>query len=635
MANLITKEQVLDVAAKFIELAGDVKDFSAIEHVQTQIAQYRLGLFRIVIVGEVKKGKSSFINALLGEPGLLPTASDVTTSTVYKLMYGTPKKIKVFSLPAETETTATAPAPIEIAEDQLTEYGTEAGNPNNQRRVDFIGLQVPHPLLKDGVTIIDTPGLGGLFRKHRDITWRYIPNADAVFFVFDSVESVASKAEMEYLSRLRDLSPLIFFVQTKIDLVEESQWKKWRERNLQIISEQLKVPADKLIYFPVSAKLKFAADANHSPKHLDRSGYSALLYFLYNKLLAKKEDQLGRRLLSALSVETVGIHRKLSDGIQIAATETKEGLDNLERTFIETKAKFEQWKASDFQHAVTTFQDRATELKRKTREMLQEQMDPSPYSTLVSKIVSPLRGASFDPRQMNEQADLVIATCVDECSRIVMDVQGQYNDQMHVIVDAFSTDLGKSLLMQIQTPISGVTRTHIDSLNMQFSRVEEARTVLYGGMAGAMMGNIGIGVLAMVFPPVAAAAGIAAVLGSILVAWRTSDDLSEKRKEEALARLERVLCDTVRRAQSQAIRQFETIGNECEKGVRDALRKATAEVEKEIADKMQSIAEQRQRSREEAKYKTDALRQILERTTNLVQKLNRIAMSDEQNSKIS
>ena len=206
---------------------------------------------------------------------------------------------------------------------------------------------------------------------------------------------------------------------------------------------------------------------------------------------------------------------------------------------------------------------------------------------------------------------------------------------MHVIVDAFSTDLGKSLLMQIQTPISGVTRTHIDSLNMQFSRVEEARTVLYGGMAGAMMGNIGIGVLAMVFPPVAAAAGIAAVLGSILVAWRTSDDLSEKRKEEALARLERVLCDTVRRAQSQAIRQFETIGNECEKGVRDALRKATAEVEKEIADKMQSIAEQRQRSREEAKYKTDALRQILERTTNLVQKLNRIAMSDEQNSKIS
>ena len=627
MANLITKDKVLDVAAKFIELAGDVKDASAIEHVQTQIAQYRLGLFRIVVVGEVKKGKSSFINALLGEPDLLPTASDVATSTVYKLMYGTPKKIKVFPLPAETETVATAPAPIEIAEGQLGEYGTEAGNPNNQRRVDFIGIQLPHPLLKDGVAIIDTPGLGGLFQKHRDITWRYIPNADAVFFVFDSVEAVASKAEMEYLSRLRELSPLIFFVQTKIDLVEESQWKKWRERNLQIISEQLKVPADKLIYFPVSAKLKFAADANHSPKHLDRSGYSTLLYFLYNKLLAKKTDQLGRRLLSALSVEATGIHRKLCDNIQIAATETKEGLDTLERTFIETKSKYDQWKASDFQHAVTTFQDRATELKRKTREMLQEQMDPSPYSPLVSEIVSPLRGASFDPRQMNAQADTVLAACVDKCSQIVLDVQGQYNDQIYVIKNDFSAALGKSLPVEIQTPISGVTRTHIDSLNMQFRGFEEARNLLYGGMAGAMMANIGVGILGLVFPPLAAAAGVAALIGAAVGGWKASDSLKSHRQEEAIAKLQNVLSDTVRRAQSQAIRQFESIAGEYEKGVRDALRKATAEVEQEIADKMQSISEQRERSRGESRGKAEVLTQALKRSDDILRTLERYAQT--------
>ncbi len=627
MANLITKDKVLDVAAKFIELAGDVKDASAIEHVQTQIAQYRLGLFRIVVVGEVKKGKSSFINALLGEPGLLPTASDVATSTVYKLMYGTPKKIKVFPLAAETEATATAPAPIEIAEDQLGEYGTEAGNPNNRRRVDFIGIQVPHPLLKDGVAIIDTPGLGGLFQKHRDITWRYIPNADAVFFLFDSVEAVASKTEMEYLSRLRELSPLIFFVQTKIDLVEESQWKKWRERNLQIISEQLQVPAEKLIYFPVSAKLKFAADANHSPKHLDRSGYSALLYFLYNKLLAKKEDQLGRRLLSALSVEAAGIHRKLSDGIQIAATETKEGLDNLERTFIETKTKYEQWKASDFQHAVTTFQDRATELKRKTREMLQEQMDPSPYSSLVSDIIGQLRGGSFDPRQMNQQADEVLGACVDRCSQIVLDVQGAYNDQMHVVVDEFSSAIGKSLPVQIQTPISGIARTHVDSLNMQFSGFEVATNTMYKGMAGAGLAMIAVNLVGLLFPPVLVAGNIAAIVGTVAGGIKGSADLKAKRREEAIAKLQNVLSDTVRRAQSQAIRQFENIAGEYEKGVRDALRKATAEVEQEIADKMQSISEQRQRSREEAKLKTDALRQMMEKTDGVLRDLARLNAS--------
>ncbi|MEI6166480.1 MAG: dynamin family protein [bacterium] len=624
MANLITKDQVLDVATKFIGLAGDVKDTAAIEHVQAQIAQYRLGLFRIVVVGEVKKGKSSFINALLSEPGLLPTASDVATSTVYKLMYGTPKKIKVFPSAADIESAKTTPPPIEITEAQLPDFGTEAGNPNNTKCVDFIGMQLPHPLLKDGVAIIDTPGLGGLFRKHRDITWRYIPNADAVFFVLDSVEAVISQAEVDMLLDLRKKNPLIFFVQTKIDLVEETQWKKWRERNLQIISDKLNVPTEKLIYFPVSAKLKFAADANHSSKHLDRSGYSALIYFLYNKLLAKKEDQLGRRLLSALSVEAAGIHRKLTDSVQIAATETKEGLDNLERTFIETKTKYGQWKNSDFQNAVTTFQDKVAELKRKTRENLQEQLDPSPFSPLVSEIVSPLRGVSFDPQQMNEQADSVLASCVDKCSQIVLDVQGHYNDQMFVIVNDFSSALGKSLPVQIHTPISGGTRMHIDSLNMQFSGFEEARNSLYGGMAGAMMANIGVSILGLVFPPLAAAAGIAALVGAAVGGWKASDGLKTRRQVEALAQLEKVLSDTVRRAQSQSIRQFENIAAEYEKGVRDALRKATAEVEQEIAGKMESISEQRQRSRDEAKQKADGLRRMLEQADIVLRNLARL-----------
>jgi tRNA U34 5-carboxymethylaminomethyl modifying GTPase MnmE/TrmE len=625
MSNLIKKQQVLDVAGKFVELAADVKDSSAVEHVQTQLAQYRLGLFRIVVVGEVKKGKSSFINALLGDSTLLPTASDVATSTVYKLMYGEPKKIKVFRLTNDAEGPDAVPPPIEISSDQLAEYGTEAGNPNNSKKVDFIGIQLPHPLLKDGVAIIDTPGLGGLFLKHRDITWRYVPNADAIFFVLDSVEAVISQAEVDMLLKLRERNPLIFFVQTKIDLVEETQWKKWRERNLAVLSEKLGIPADKIIYFPVSAKLKLAADANHSAKHLERSGYSTLLYFLYNKLLAKKEDQMGRRLLSALSVEAAGIHRKLSDSMHIVATETKEGLDALERSFVETKAKYDQWKATDFQGAVTAFQDRAVEIKRKTRELLQEQLDPSPYSPLVAEIIGQIRGTNFDPRQANEQADAVLAACVDRCSQIVLDVQGQYNDQMHAAVNDFSSAIGKSMPVQIQTPISGVTRAHIDSLNMQFSGFEEARNTLYGGMAGAMMANIGVGLLGLVFPPLAAAAGVAALIGAAVGGWKASDSLKGRRQEEAIARLQSLLSDTVRKAQSQAMRQFEGIAAEYEKGVRNALQRATSEVEKEIADKVQSIADQRQRSREDSKGKAEALKQALGRTDEVLRMLARLA----------
>ena len=120
--------------------------------------------------------------------------------------------------------------------------------------VDFIGVEFPNPLLKSGVVIIDTPGLGGLLREHGEITWRYIPNADAVFFVLDSLEALASRKEMEYLQKLRNRTPYLFFIQTKVDLVNTQQWQQWRDRNLQIVAEQWQAPQEKLVYFPISPR---------------------------------------------------------------------------------------------------------------------------------------------------------------------------------------------------------------------------------------------------------------------------------------------------------------------------------------------------------------------------------------------
>lgn len=179
----------------------------------------------------------------------------------------------------------------------MAEYGTEDGNPNNSKGVDFIGIQLPHLLLKSGVVIIDTPGLGGLFRQHSEITWRYVPNTDAIFFLFDSIEAVASKEEMDYLQRLRQLTPLVFFGQTKIDLVEPEKWQAWRDRNLAIISQTLEVPKGKLAYFPVSSELKKIADQEHSTADLNESGFVPLLNFFHHKLLTSKEQWLAKILL--------------------------------------------------------------------------------------------------------------------------------------------------------------------------------------------------------------------------------------------------------------------------------------------------------------------------------------------------
>jgi predicted GTPase len=221
----LLNENVLQVVRNFLKLVDGPKEGEgeAAGRIQSELEQYRRGLFRLVVVGEIKKGKSSFINALLGEPYPLPVVSDVATSTVFKVTYGDTRKYKVFFYPKNPDEPDERTDTLEITHEQVVDYGTEDKNPRNEKGVDFIGVKLPHPLLKSGVMIIDTPGLGGLFREHSEITWRYVPNADAIFFVFDSVEAVASKDEMEYLKKLRKMTPFLFFVQARIDLVSTEQ----------------------------------------------------------------------------------------------------------------------------------------------------------------------------------------------------------------------------------------------------------------------------------------------------------------------------------------------------------------------------------------------------------------------------
>ena len=173
-----------------------------IERYEPDMKRFELGLFRIVVMGEIKKGKTSFINALLGTPDLLPVTSDIATSVVFKVIYGPERKFKVFF---QTDTdTGKRPEQIEIAQEQLSDYGTESGNPGNKKRVDFIGVEEPNPMLAEGIVLIDTPGVGGLFKAHREISWRYAPNADAIFFVLDSVEAVMSRDEVNFLKELKN-----------------------------------------------------------------------------------------------------------------------------------------------------------------------------------------------------------------------------------------------------------------------------------------------------------------------------------------------------------------------------------------------------------------------------------------------
>ncbi len=273
------------------------------DELKTQLTLWGAGIFRLVVMGEIKKGKSSFINAMLGEEDLVPVSSDVATSTIYKIRYGKEKGYKVHFTPESGK------GVMDINAADLPRFGTEDGNPGNQEQVKFIEVVHPSPLLKSGIVIIDTPGLGGLFRGHKQITYEYVPRADAVFFVTDSVESPIGALELEYINDVRGITPHLYFVQTKCSAVDKDARLARKANNLSILSEALKCPAEKIPYFLLDSRARFRAERKKDLEKLNLSGYPQLLHFIGHSLQGNQQKLLASRAL----VRTLPILQHISD----------------------------------------------------------------------------------------------------------------------------------------------------------------------------------------------------------------------------------------------------------------------------------------------------------------------------------
>ncbi|GHJ47133.1 dynamin [Catellatospora sp. TT07R-123] len=228
----------------------------------------------LVVVGEKKRGKSSLINGLVGRPGLLPVGVDVATS-VHLVVRHADQPCAYAHLEGES-------GRREIG---LTEVETYAAlDPATQlpRRDDVwqVEIGVPAPLLALGLTVVDTPGVGGLIAGHTQITMATLARADALLFVVDGSTEL-TRSELDFLHRASERIATVYFVLTQID--KHDDWDKVLVRNRDLVREH--APRyEESPWFPVSSRDKSDADAateagEHAlaARRLDSSGFAALL----------------------------------------------------------------------------------------------------------------------------------------------------------------------------------------------------------------------------------------------------------------------------------------------------------------------------------------------------------------------
>jgi GTP-binding protein EngB required for normal cell division len=131
------------------------------------------GRFYVACVGEFKRGKSTLLNALVGQP-VLPTGIVPVTAVPTVLQYGEEPMGLIQFASGEARRTSLM---------DLEAYISEARNPQNALGVEAVEVLLPHPLLRDGLCLVDTPGLGSVFESSTAATRAFVPQIDAALVV--------------------------------------------------------------------------------------------------------------------------------------------------------------------------------------------------------------------------------------------------------------------------------------------------------------------------------------------------------------------------------------------------------------------------------------------------------------------
>lgn len=412
----INPELVASLKSAILKMMKDMKSFQA-KYPKAELPKpsndfilaeelLAKGDFNLAVCGKVKNGKSSLINALIGRR-ILPECNDVATSRVFKISNSDRDSFYIVYSNGDKK---------EITLKELAQYGSQAeidttGEASSDKVIAYIQVNTPIDFLPEGVSIIDTPGIGSTYPQHTAITKQYLKYADAALFVMNPtpLESV----EISFLKEIVEVSPSIMFVTTKTDLSGTQVVDDTILRNKEHIAKAI---GDKLVWDiemlrmssttlmeAAQASDKVIADFNY-----DVSGYAEVKTAIQNIVFL-----------------TIGYYRVgIAYNSAVAYYQTiLKSLQNRKDASLEAASKYEEL-LSKYEKANSDFAEKVGETKRK--ELLNN----------VDAIL----------RTMEADFNMIFASNGDICQRYTNEIEGLTEDN----INAYSDELGDNLVADIK-----------------------------------------------------------------------------------------------------------------------------------------------------------------------------------------
>ena len=570
------------------------------------------GKLVVVVCGEFKQGKSSLLNALLEENDLFPVDVDITTNVVSTIAYGEREKFTVITGEPGRETSKI------ISRDDIKDYVTEQRNRNNKRQARMLILQSPNKRLKEGLVLADTPGIGSLNINHTDITYGYIPNADAVIFVSDALAPL-SAAELKFVEMIARHSENVIYVVTKIDAV--GSYKAIVESNREKLSRVLNRPESEITIVPVSSLNKLAYLKNGDEEDLEDSNFTAFENELWRMLSERRGSILLMRALNEVNQSLAEMRTPVQAELTAFQQLTERELDEFEKQHFEARDRYQALLEND-----AIWRPKLNQGLVKIRSSILENFQA---------------GIAAIKRLADEYIDDAALLAQPEHIANLLEVD----------VDALLTDLGKELSVRAAnlhetietatglginyTGIGKLTREKITlpNMNVDFAKqsmweksITVTRSATFSGGAGSTIGSIIGGVLGgvvgtLITPGAGTGAGIvygayigATVAGVAGLKTGVKQGLEQIREKELAVvkkKVARIIGRFIEDSQRLAYESLKNAVTNLEHAMQDELLAQVRRQKKMLEETLQSIQRGRKMSQEQAAKRGGELKERL------------------------
>lgn len=364
----INTTKVCQIIEKLVGMAHDAGREDLVGRLRSARSRIDDPRARVVVVGQLKQGKSHLINALLNVP-VCRVGDGETTSTVTVIGYADVPWARLVvvddSDSGSTGGERQIPIPIDEVTRDLSSPPEAAG-----AQVLRVEIGVPSPLLKQGLTLIDTPGSGGVGSPHAAATLGLLTASDAIIIASD-VSQEYTAPEMSFIRQAQELCRNALVVATKVDL-----YPMWREVIAADVAH-LQRQGSTIEPLPVSSVLRDHAIRLEDRELNAESGFPGIIDFLQNQVLTQVNATMQRVVMGEISAATghlgMGLRPQLETLRDPAAKEAI--LAELERARGEAKemsARTALWQQVLGDGIADLSADSDHDLRSRTRRILKE-----------------------------------------------------------------------------------------------------------------------------------------------------------------------------------------------------------------------------------------------------------------------